>query len=131
VLTLASIDRENRILTTTAAGIISRADILDHIALKSTEDLLEFDELFDTRNASFDLSLADLHLVADAVQQSTAGRSHGRVAVVTSNSFVTSLAAAYNAIIGNRQPQLKVFRLLDDAQEWLLDRTTSDDAAPV
>jgi hypothetical protein len=119
MLTINSIDRDRGIIVTSAAGVVTITDFLEHIAHEAAEGLMGLDELLDFRAASIDLSIGDLHRIAKVIREHVADGVCGRVAVVTSNNFVVSVVTAYNLIIASERPLLRVFKYPIDADRWL------------
>jgi hypothetical protein len=113
-----------RLIITTASGIVSLQDILAHLDKKSEEGILDFAEIFDARNVSMDLSIADLYTIQAAVRRTMGIQKPGRVAVVTNNNFIASLARTYIAITKDENPNFSVFKQMDEAEAWMLEAVT-------
>jgi hypothetical protein len=124
MLSFCKSDSGDRLIVTTASGIVSLQDVLAHLENKTEAGVLDFAEIFDARNVSMDLSVADLYTIQAAVRRTMGTMKPGRVAVVTNNNFIASLARTYLAITKEENPNFSVFQQIDEAQAWMLEAVT-------
>ena len=110
------------LVVTTASGILGRDEILQHLQAKARSGLLASAELFDARDVTLDLSVADLQIIADQVRGAMDGIQPGRTALVTTNSFISGIAGTYKSLAAQGTTDLEVFQHVKDAREWLLQR---------
>ncbi len=114
------IDKQRRLVTSTASGVFTYADIAGHQRqLKNNPDFdSSFDQLFDgTAVTKIELTAAEIQTVAR--QRLFAGGS--RQALVASNDFAYGMARMFEMYReASRTGRLvRVFNSLDAAQEWL------------
>lgn len=109
-------------ILTTATGIVSCADILDHIQAKVVADLVTYAELFDARDVTLDVSIAELHLIAESAREATGQQKPGRIGLVTNSSFIYGLAKLYASLTERDNPQFKIFQEMDTARAWITGR---------
>ena len=114
------VDRSGGAVFTTARGIVSYAELLDHIASKAKQGLIARAELFDARDITLDLSLSELQAIAEHTKEALGSQTPGKIAVVTNNTFVYGLARAYAVFAREDNPRLQVFQNVEDARAWLL-----------
>ena len=117
-----SIDHEAKTIHTTASGIVSCDEILDHVERKRIAKAFNYAEVFDARGVTLDLSISDLHTIAAEVRAATGQEKPGRVSVVTNSSFIRGLAHTYAALTIGENPEFRVFHDLEGAKEWTFAR---------
>jgi hypothetical protein len=115
-----TVDRKAKAVFTTARGIVSRADIIDHIEAKMRAGVLAYAELFDGRETVLDLSMEDLPIIAETMRTAMADLKPGKVAVVADSGFLYSLARSYAELTREDNPQFEVFTEMEEAREWFL-----------
>jgi hypothetical protein len=108
-----------KVIVTTATGIVSCADILDHIQAKVVSDVLSYAELFDARDVTLDVSVAELKSIAVKSREAIGKHQPGRVAVLTDSSFIYGLAKLYASLTEKDNPQFKIFQDMDAARSWI------------
>lgn len=106
-------------ILTTATGIVTCAEILDHINAKVTADVLTYAELFDARDVTLDVSIAELNLIAKKVREATGKEKPGRIGVVTNSSFIYGLAKLYASLTEEDNPHFEIFQEMDAARSWI------------
>ena len=114
------VEDSQKLVVTTASGILSREEILQHLQAKGLNGLLATPELFDARDVTLDLSVADLQIIADQVRSVMAGIQPGRTALVTTNNFISGIAGTYKALTAQDNSQLEVFQHVEEARKWLV-----------
>ncbi len=117
-----SFDHEAKTIHTTASGIVSCDEILDHVERKRLATAFSYAEVFDARGVTLDLSISDLHTIAAEVRAATGQEKPGRVSVVTNSSFIRGLAHTYAALTIGENPEFRVFQDLEAAKEWTFAR---------
>ena len=115
-----TVEDSQKLVVTTASGILSREEILQHLQAKGLNGLLATPELFDARDVTLDLSVADLQIIADQVRSVMAGIQPGRTALVTTNNFISGIAGTYKALTAQDNSQLEVFQHVEEARKWLV-----------
>ena len=115
-----TVEDSQKLVVTTASGILSREEILQHLQAKGRNGLLATPELFDARDVTLDLSVADLQIIADQVRSVMAGIQPGRTALVTTNNFISGIAGTYKALTAQDNSQLEVFQHVEEARKWLV-----------
>lgn len=113
------IDASGKLIHATAKGILTIDEILKYVAARSAANALTYAELFDARDVTLDLSIADLHHIAKEMRQAVGTQTPGPTAVVTNSGFVYGLAQTYAAITRNDNPAFAVFRDIEEARQWL------------
>lgn len=119
--TTFAVDHEQNAIFTTATGILSFEEIVQHLQAKEESHVLDYAELFDARDVSLDFSVAELRRIADEVRRMMGTVVPGKVAVVTNNNFIYGLARTYQAITTSHNSRLEVFKDFEAAREWLLE----------
>jgi hypothetical protein len=115
-----TVDEVKRAVFTTATGIVSCDEILDHLVAKASVGAASFHELFDARQVILDISSADLVVIAKGVSDSLGDEAHGKNAVVTDSAMIYGLAKTYADLTGKDASDFQVFEDLDEARESLL-----------
>lgn len=116
-----------RILRSRGTGIVSADEIVDHLKAKEQRHVLACPELFDARDARFDLSIPDLHRIVDEMRRVMAGAKPGPIAVVTNSNFIRGLARACASVSVRDNPAFEIFDDVKNARNWL-DRSCADPA---
>jgi len=120
------VDTVSGAVLTTARGIVSYAELLDHINAKLERGLITRAELFDARDINLDLSLSELQGIADQTKRALGARTPGKIAVVTNSAFVYGLARAYAVISREDNPRFQVFQDAHDAHAWVVSEKDDD-----
>lgn len=113
------IEPVHRVILATAVGIISAADLIEHTHAKVRGEIAGADELFDARDATFDLSTADLLEIARSVRGALADAPPGKCAVLTGSLLLYSLVKTYTSLAGKASPEIRVFTTPEEACHWL------------
>lgn len=111
---------ERNVIFTTATGILSYADVLDHIEAKRHGDVIASSELFDARRITLDISVDDLKSIASEVAKALDGKAPGRIAMVLNSAFFLGLARTYAGLSKVVNPAFEVFYDFDEARTWLM-----------
>jgi len=112
-------DPRSGAVLTTARGIVSYAELLDHIAAKATKGLMARDELFDARDINLDLSLSEVKAIAERTKDALRSQPPGKIAIVTNNAFIYGLARAYALLSREDNPRCQLFQDVEGAHDWL------------
>jgi hypothetical protein len=116
-------DERSGIVLTTARGIISFEDLMSHMEAKAHMKLSGAAELFDARDITLDLSLAQMRQLAQETENLLGSQQLDKTAVVTNSAFIYGLARAYAAVSRQDKSQFEVFSDVQDAQGWILKYT--------
>ncbi len=114
------VDDATAAIFTKARGIVSYAELIDHIVAKAERGLMTRAEIFDARDITLDLSLSELQGVAVKTKEALGTQTGKKIAVITNSAFVYGLARAYAAISREDNPQFQIFQNDEDARAWLL-----------
>ena len=106
-------------LLTTASGEVTFAELLDHIAAEGREGHLGAPELFDARQATTNLTSAQVRQLVEQMRREAIGGSLGPTALVTTNDVVFGMARMYSLMSDTFDQRFTVFRSLIDAERWL------------
>ncbi len=115
-----TVDFTSKTIYTTAVGTIDFADLVVHLRAKDKANLLSYAELFDARDVLLDVSASELREIADEVRSVMGSQTPARIAVVTNSAFIYGLAETYAALTVQDNPQLRIFRSLEEANAWIL-----------
>jgi hypothetical protein len=116
-----TIDREHRLILTTASALVNQEVLSDYVQRKAQAGVIDYAELFDARDVTLDLSLSDLQRIADEVRAAQGLLKPGKVAAITNSDFVYGLARAYAALAREDNPHFHIFRDIEEARAWLLE----------
>jgi len=112
------IDRERRIILSTASGVLTDHDIREHQQqLRSDPDFdASFDQLWDHRDVTdFQITTATLRDLATA----RSFKPGSRRAVVTPSDLGFGLARMFQTLHEEAPEDLRVFRTIEEARSWL------------
>lgn len=113
-------DSRRRILFTTAKGLISFGDVLNHIKREADAGDLACKELFDATEATTNMSTDEVQTLADVVRQRLIRDTFGPTAVVTINDVFFGMSRMLEILSDlNHGPKFGVFREAPVALQWL------------
>jgi hypothetical protein len=108
----------NRLLTT-ASGEVTFADLLEHLAAEGREGHLGAAELFDARQATTNLTSAEVRQLVEQMRRKAAAGTLGPTALVTTNDVAFGMARMYSLMSDTFDQRFTVFRSLTEAERWL------------
>jgi hypothetical protein len=118
------IDKERKIVMSTASGVVTTADALAHRAklLKDPDFDPSFSQLLDLMHvATFKVSIDDVRMLA----QRSVFSPDSRRAILVKNDFAFGASRVFEMLRDNSGERgIRVFRKLDDALDWVLARNT-------
>jgi hypothetical protein len=119
------IDSRRRLVSVTAEGDITRADVDAYLEAVIGAKALEYRKLFDWRAGKPAMDFSELMSVM-AIVRSYHDRPHGALAVVLSEEQRASdkLARVLGVMLSARRP-MRVFSTLRTAKRWLEDNAAS------
>ena len=106
-------------LHTTALGLITLRELLDHVEDEARKDHLGVKELFDAREATTDLTSLQIGELVDRMRHHASVGRLGPTALVTTNDVVYGMARMYSILSQDYDPGFAVFRDIASAEQWL------------
>ncbi len=118
------IDPQQRLIFTTAKGVLTGEEVMEHKQLLLHDPAFEpgMRELSDVRCVErLEVTPAGIqHMVA--MDKSTAtGLDDYRLAIVASADVIFGMARMYQALTEDNIQSVRVFRSIEEAKDWLLD----------
>ena len=104
----------------TATGVVSLAEVIEHLKAKVDAGVSGRPELFDARGITSVLSTAEVRDLAREAARALGEIQPGRLAVVTNNPLHEGLTHSYAIFTGHMDADLEVFGDFDKARDWLL-----------
>lgn len=120
------IDRERRLVLSTASGVLSLSDALSHMEKLSKD--LDFDPRYSqiadfTQVTKIQLSAQDIHDLARRSIFSTQSRR----AFIVPNDVAYGLARMFEMLRENQgETGIGIFRSLEDALDWVFSKSASE-----
>ncbi|HUI05955.1 MAG TPA: hypothetical protein VL486_03005 [Verrucomicrobiae bacterium] len=119
-----TLDRARRRIHTTVTGSVTVDDILQHFEAACREQILDYAELIDARDAAPPfLSAADIRRAAAAIGSRHVLPPCGPRAVMVSNGVVFAMTRMFAVLVSDLVP-FEVFRDQTEAEKWLAGRCT-------
>jgi hypothetical protein len=112
-------DPVTRRLLTTASGEVTLAELLEHIAAEGREGHLGAPELFDARQATTNLTSAEVRHLVERMRSKAVVGALGPTALVTTNDVVFGMARMYSLMSDTFDHRFTVFRSMIEAERWL------------
>ena len=106
-------------LQTTARGLVTLRDLLDHVDDEARNQHLGATELFDAREATTDLTSLQIHELVDRMRHHATFGRLGPTALVTENDVVYGMARMYSILSHEFDASFAVFRDIASAEQWL------------
>lgn len=114
------IDKPRRLVMSTAAGVLSKADVLGHQEqlLKDPDFEPSFSQLSDlTHVTGFDVTAADMRELTER----TVFSSESRRAVIVSTELAYGMSRMFGIFRESKgEKGIRVFRKLEDALDWIV-----------
>ena len=112
------IDQSRRLVVTTAEGILSKYELLNHQArvLNDPEFDPTFSQLHDMRGADFPEVYEDC---VEALARCAVSKGGTRIAIVVRDAIGKDLARMFAGLREGTGEEIRVFRDLDSANSWL------------
>jgi hypothetical protein len=114
------IDKPRRLVMSTAAGVLSKADVLGHQdqLLKDPDFDPSFSQLSDlTHVTGFDVTAADMRELTER----TVFSSESRRAVIVSTELAYGMSRMFGIFRESKGERgIRVFRKLEDALDWIV-----------
>lgn len=127
------IDERSGIILTTARGVLTEEDLINHKKSMASNPKLKpgMAELSDVRGVSrVDISPAGMKkLVAIDAAHSDLLKDY-RLAIVASDDLVYGLGRMYEMMTAGNNPNVQVFRTFDEAMQWLARFPKNDSVLP-
>ena len=114
-----SIDRINRRLVTRADGLLTFRDINAHLDVEESNRDLEYSELFDARDATTNVTLEEVRLLARRAAEMLRLVDLGATAIITTNDVLYGMARMYSVLAESEGVAADVFSDVETATEWL------------
>lgn len=113
-----SVDHSRRRVVTRASGLVTFAELSEHLDAEERARALDLAELFDARGATTDITPDEVRQLVKRAVDTGRRISLGPTAVVTHNDLVFGMARMYSILVEDSAP-VGVFRDLEPAIEWL------------
>jgi len=118
---VASFDVATQTLQSRASGIVSFAEILEHLR-SERQKFPGVRVLFDMTGATTDLTSAEVKQLAHSASAMFEPGKLGPTAIVATDSALFGLARMYEAFTGEMRRPFQVFRDVSPALAWLASR---------
>ena len=115
-----SVDVKQRFVTTVAEGMVSAADVREHLSSEQRESALPFRELIDARHAWIDFSPAEVRELVDLLRSLSIQHYLGPTAVVVSSPVAFGIMRMLESLVED----VCIVRVFDDfaqAESWVRD----------
>jgi hypothetical protein len=116
-----TLDRQLKILFTTAESLVSFEDIQQHLDQERAERALGYREIVDASAASTNLTAAQIRQIVVRLQTEARAHDLGPTAIVTTNDVLFGMAMML-AVLCELQggPKVAVFHTFDEGLDWLV-----------
>jgi hypothetical protein len=115
-----TLDRERKRMHTRAEGLLTLADLQEHLDVEGHDRAEGYPELFDARGASTDITPDDVRVLVERARRWQAeGRIVGPTAIVADNDVVFGMARMYAILCEFVEAPVEVFREVGPALAWL------------
>jgi len=112
-------DDAQRVLRLVASGPFDTDEVMRVLVRMRREDVWGYGVLFDLRAVTTIPAAAELATISDAVLESSANELRGPLALLVPDGELHWRAYAYFALGAQHGRVIRVFRHLDDAEQWL------------
>jgi hypothetical protein len=115
-----SVDVELRLVTTVAEGVVSVADVREHLSSEQRDSALPFRELIDARHAWIDFSPADVRDIVNLLRTLSLQHFLGPTAVVVSSPIAFGVMRMLETLVED-VCVVRPFRDFAQAENWVRD----------
>ena len=115
-----SVDVKLRLVTTVAEGIVSVADVREHLSSEHKDSALPFRELIDARHAWIDFSPADVRDIVNLLRSLSLQHFLGPTAVVVSSPIAFGVMRMLETLVED-VCVVRAFREFAQAENWVRD----------
>ena len=115
-----SVDLKQRLVTTVAEGVVSVADVREHLSSEQRASALPFRELIDARHAWIDFSPADVRDIVNLLRTLSLQHFLGPTAVVVSSPVAFGVMRMLETLIED-VCVVRPFRNFAEAESWVRD----------
>jgi hypothetical protein len=115
-----SVDAKQRLVTTFAEGMVSVADVREHLSSEQRDSALPFRELIDARHAWIDFSPADVRDIVNLLRSLSLQHFLGPTAVVVSSPVAFGVMRMLETLIED-VCVVRPFRDFAQAESWVTD----------
>jgi ABC-type transporter Mla MlaB component len=115
-----SVDVEQRLVIAVAEGMVSAADVREHLSSEQSDSALPFRELIDARHAWIDFSPGDVREIVELLRSLSLQHYLGPTAVVVSNPVAFGVMRMLESLVED-VCVLRVFRDFTQAESWVRD----------
>ena len=113
------IDVRHRVVRARAAGVVTYAELVQHLSEEECDDALGLAEVMDARGATTDLTSAQVRSLVTLTEALARKARFGALALVTDNDVAFGMARMYQILTDVLPVEIGVFRELGDALAWL------------
>jgi len=115
-----SVDVKLRLVTTVAEGVVSVADVREHLSSEQRDSALPFRELIDARHAWIDFSPAEVRELVDLLRSLSIQHYLGPTAVVVSSPVAFGVMRMLEALVED-VCVVRPFHDVAQAESWIRD----------
>ena len=115
-----SVDVKLRLVTTVAEGVVSVADVREHLSSEQRDSALPFRELIDARHAWIDFSPADVRDIVNLLRTLSLQNFLGPTAVVVSSPIAFGVMRMLETLVED-VCVVRPFRDFAQAENWVRD----------
>jgi len=115
-----SVDVKQRLVTAVAEGVVSAADVREHLSSEQRDSALLFRELIDARGAWIDLSPAEVREIVDILRSLSIQHYLGPTAVVVSSPVAFGVMRMLENLVED-VCVVRPFRDFAQAESWVRD----------
>ena len=113
------IDATRRLVRASAKGIVTYAELAQHVAEEERDEALGLAEVIDARGATTDLTSDQVRSLVTLTDALVRKGRFGALAIVTDNDVAFGMARMYQILVGELPVEIGVYRELGDALAWL------------
>jgi hypothetical protein len=115
-----SVDVKHRLVTTVAQGMVSAADVREHLSSEQRDSALPFRELIDARHAWIDFSPAEVRELVELLRSLSLQHYLGPTAVVVSSPVAFGVMRMLETLVED-VCVVRAFRDFAQAESWVRD----------